>query len=242
MTSQYRSPVDDIGEGIEACWLNALDLLESAKLVKSQGHHALALSLAVLTMEEIGKMIMIDGLLFAKPGDERSKIFEGGFRCHKSKLGALDVFPFLLRYLGTLDPRYSTEQRFNLTLAIVLQQYKKERQALEPWLGPACDLRDLDSWKQRGFYTHVDSNGHFVHPAEIIDEDFSAAVVGLANRLGDAVNFILKDNMTRYKERIHSLREKLTEEQLFEIRKHAQDLVKAMFTVTENESEQQDGV
>jgi len=236
MAGQYRSPVDSIGEGIEACWLNALDLLKSAKLVKSQGHHALALSLAVLTMEEIGKMVMVDGLLFAKPGDERNKIFEGGFRSHKSKLGALDVFPFLLNYLCTLDPRYNTEQGFNLTLAIVLQQYKRERQALEPWLGPACDLRDLDLWKQRGFYTHFNLSGHFVRPAEI-DKDFSTAVVHLANRLVDAVNFILKDNITRYKERIHSLKEKLTEEQVLEIRKHAQDLVEAMFTVTENESE-----
>lgn len=232
MTSQYRNPVDSIGEGIEACWLNALALLESAKLVKSQGHHALALSLAVLAMEEIGKMSMIDGLLFAKPGDERSKIVEGGFRSHKSKLGALDVFPFLLNYLSTLDPRYNTEQRFNLTLAIVPQQYKRERQALEPWLGPACDLRVLDSWKQKGFYTHFDSSGRFVRPAEI-EEDFSTAVVQLANRLVDAVNFVLKDNMIRYKERIRLLREKLTDAQLLQIRKRVQELVNEMFTAIE---------
>lgn len=183
--------------------------------MQEKGRFGLALSLAVLGMEEIGKMWIIDGLLFAKPNDERSQLFKKGFRSHGLKLEALDVFPFMVNYLATLDPRYNNEQRFNQTLAIVIKQYKEQRQSLESWLGPSCDLRDLDLWKQKGFYAHVDA-GRFVRPSEI-DENFATGVVELAFRMVDVLDFLLKSNMGRYKELIASLRRKMTEEQWNEI-------------------------
>jgi len=232
MPNYYRG-IEFIGEGIEACWLNALELLESAKLVLNEKHHGLALSLAVLAMEEIGKLILIDGLLFAKPGDERSQIFDKGYRTHKVKLMALDIFPFLVTSLATLDPRYDKEQRFNQTLAIVIQQYKNQRQNLSPWLGPQCNLQDLDSWKQRGFYSHFNEQGRFVRPLTI-DDNFSSAVVQLAFRIVNCLDFILKDNIERYKKRILSFRGKVNDQQLAQIRIQAQELVDQMF-VSESE-------
>jgi len=227
-------PTEFIGDVVEACWSNAVQLVESAKQVKAQGRNGLAISLSVLALEEIGKLHIVDGLLFAKPGDERSDLYEKGFRKHTIKLKVLDLFPLMLTYLCTFDPRYASEQRFRLTLAIVVDQYKRDRIALAPWLGPACDLVELDRWKQKGFYVHVDERNHVARPSEI-DEKMAAAVLQLAIRIVDAVNFVMKDNMARYRQRIKALREKLTEDQHAKIKADALKVIGPLLSIEEGE-------
>lgn len=234
------NPTEFIGDVVEACWSNAVQLVESAKLVKAQGRNGLAVSLSVLALEEIGKLHIVDGLLFAKPGDERSALYEKGFRQHTVKLKVLDLFPLMLTYLCTFDQRYPSEERFRLSLAIVVDQYKRDRTALAPWLGPGRDLVDLDGWKQKGFYVHVDKKNHVARPEEI-DAKMAAAVLQLAIRIVDAVNFVMKDNIGRYKERIRALRQKLTVDEEAEIRKRVQRTVEDLFSSEQTNSPDGDG-
>jgi len=230
----YENPIEFIADGVEACWLNAVDLVESAKQMKEQGRNGLAVSLCVLALEEIGKLYMVDGLLFAKPGDERSDLYEKGFLSHAFKLKVLDLFPIMLQYLWAFDPRYLCEERFRVTLAIVVDQYKHDRMALAPWLGTACDLVQLNRWKQKGFYVHVDEKNLLVRPSEV-DEKLAATLLQLAIRIVDAVNFVMKENIGQYRERMGELRQKLTDAQQDEIRKQAQRIVEKLFSPEEPE-------
>jgi len=223
--------VDIIARGIEACLLNANELLQTAKEAMSLKRHGLALSLAVLAMEEVGKLIAIDGLSFAKPGDDRRGIAQNAQRYHRLKLGALDVYPLFLNYFAMLDPRYHKEPRFRETLGIILVSYKKQRHELEPWLGSACDLRQLDEWKQRGFYTHIDQvTGQVRRPSDI-DRAFSDCVFQLAFRIVDSMNFVLRENISRYEKQIQSIRESLTDLELQQIKERAKEIVGAVFRV-----------
>jgi hypothetical protein len=83
---KYRNGVKFVCDAIWACGRNAVDLSSAATNALSAGNHALALSIAVLALEELGKATMIDGLLFAKAGDHKTKVFEDGHRRHPKKL------------------------------------------------------------------------------------------------------------------------------------------------------------
>ena len=53
---RYRNPLEFVEQGFHACWRNGQDLVAASKGLIDQGLHAPGLSLAVLSLEEIGKM------------------------------------------------------------------------------------------------------------------------------------------------------------------------------------------
>jgi AbiV family abortive infection protein len=170
-----------------------------------------SLSLSVLAMEEVGKMMYLDGLLFARPGDYKHQKFKDGFRKHAWKLSSLDLFPFFLNTLATADPRYGEEAPYNSAIAITLENLKMERLALIPWLGESCELTELDKWKQRGFYASPEGS-RFGLPNEVISKEFAKAVHTLASRFTSTLDFLLKNgNIDRYFARARVLRSKLSE-------------------------------
>jgi AbiV family abortive infection protein len=217
MQKENAMEIDAVGHGFEACWLNARELIEAAKEMKAKNRSGLSLSLAVLAMEEVGKMHLIDGLIFAKSGDDRHEQFRTGHLKHKEKLLRLEVFPLMLMNLAMLDPRYQKEEAYNTTLATAVLLLKEQKEHLKGWLGPSCHFRELDLWKQRGFYVHFDGK-RFERPIEAIDENFSEAIVGFADRMIDTLTFILKGNIDRYKNQIRVMRETITDEERSEIR------------------------
>lgn len=236
-SEKYRNSVEGIGAGVEACWLNAVKIVSGANLLKSQGYYGLALSISILAIEEIGKLILLDGLLFAHKYDKRSDIFEKGFRSHKIKLDALDFFPFLISYLANLDMRFNKEEKFNQTIAIIIEQYKKGRFMLSKWIGEDCNLQKLDEWKQKGFYAHYNSNGQIVLPNNI-DIEFCEAILNFSNRIVDSVNFLLKDNILKYMETINNVRINLSSQQILEIRGQAEMLMNKLIELSnDNENE-----
>lgn len=211
MKRKYHTNLEFIESGFRACWRNATDLLASARMLLDAKHLGVSLSLSVLTMEEIGKMMFLDGLLFSRTGDYKHENFKSGYRKHQWKLQFLDLFPFFVNCLATADPRYGKEKRYNLALAISLSNYKRERSALSPWLREGCDLTQLDNWKQRGFYASIQADG-FVVPGETISEDFARAVHTLAWRFTTTVDFALKNgNVDRYFNRARKFRSEMTE-------------------------------
>lgn len=239
MSDGYRSPVEIIAEGVEACWLNALDLQSAAEHLKDRGQHAIALSLCVLALEEVGKIYLLDGLLFARPGDERSKLFERGFRSHEKKLLLLNMFPILLLYFSRFNPHFRSEPELQQKLDTTVQLYKEERQALAPWLGSESSLTALDMWKQHGFYTHFNETGRVVRPTEITEE-FSAAVFRFTSRIVDGVNFVLKDGIKSYKEWVLSQRENMSFEEVLRIRGIVQQILEDVISETESDSPTED--
>jgi AbiV family abortive infection protein len=115
--------------------------------------HGPATSLAVLALEEVGKMILLDGLLFAKTGDERHEHFTKGHLAHRSKLRSLEIYPVFLVYLRTMDPRRA-ECAFRQATVVALTDLKKKRERIGDVFGAKFPLMDLDALKQKGFYSH----------------------------------------------------------------------------------------
>jgi len=218
MKRNYRSNLLFIESGFRACWRNATDLLSATTVLLDARHFGVSLSVSVLAMEEIGKMMFIDGLLFARSGDHKDEGFRSGFRKHPWKLRFLDLFPFFVHALAMVDLRYDEEQRFRTAMAISLSNLKRERARLAEWLGAACDLTELDRWKQQGLYAGT-SGDRFVTPNEVISEAFSRAAHGLARRFVTSVDFHLKNGgIDRYFAQAKSIRSKLkeTDHQIFE--------------------------
>src|SRR6266566_7629149 len=101
---RYRNSLDFVAGGFRACWRNANDLLAASKNLIEQGLHAPGLSLAVLALEEIGKMCAIDGLLFAQSDDHKAQRFGKSQRDHDTKLAALSILPLFISNLSHVDP------------------------------------------------------------------------------------------------------------------------------------------
>lgn len=72
MKRKYRSGLAPVlFREFTAAVTQGASLARSAERLLNEGDHALALSVAVLALEEIGKALLIDGLIFAKAGDEK---------------------------------------------------------------------------------------------------------------------------------------------------------------------------
>lgn len=231
MAKQYRNTIDFVVRAIAACWENARTLSVEADATLSRGNHALALSLAVLSLEEIGKLMVADGLLFARSGDERSKGFEKGLRSHTLKLKALDLFHIFVRSISSLDPRYPTEEHFRQALAITLESDRRLRSELTQWLGPDCSLTKLDEWKQKGFYAHADSGGVLQSPQQAVPAALSKKIVLLANRLVGTLDFLLRDNLERYADVATMIRQGVSEDELRALR----DAIESLISVDHSE-------
>lgn len=192
---QFRNNLTFVKSGYEACWKNATDLRESAELLCKEKKFALSLSVSVLAMEEIGKMMLIDGLLFARAGDYKAENFSKGHNKHQSKLLYLELFPFFVRALATLDSRYCTHA-FKSALVITLQNFKEEMSALAE--NGIASFVDLDAWKQKGFYAS-ESGNQIVSPDKVVSPELAQATVTLARRLTTTIDFLLSSgNIEKY--------------------------------------------
>jgi AbiV family abortive infection protein len=118
---RYRNSLGFVAGGFPACWRNANDLLAASKNLIEQGLHAPGLSLAVLALEEIGKMCAIDGLLFAQSDDHKAQRFGKSLRDHDTKLAALPLLPLFISNLSHVDPRRKNKQAY--AKAMVISQH-----------------------------------------------------------------------------------------------------------------------
>jgi AbiV family abortive infection protein len=171
---RYRNTPDSVEGGFRACWRNANDLVAASQSLIDQGLHAPGLSLAVLALEEIGKLRAIDGLLFARSDDHKSHRFGKSQRDHDTKLAALPLLPLLIISLSRVDSRCKNEQAYALASAITLHQLESDGNAVLQLI-QKDDFAGLNKWKQQGFYVGVDQNA-FVTPREAVDPKIAEAV------------------------------------------------------------------
>jgi AbiV family abortive infection protein len=207
----YRNNLEFIEAGFKACWHNTRDLVKGAKVLLDSSLHAPALSVSVLAIEELGKLICIDGLLFARTDDHKAEAFAKSLRSHSVKLSALEAFPLLLGHIAAVDPRYKTELPFRQTIAIGISDLKERGNCVLSLLEDGS-FHGLDQWKQSGFYSQPKGRS-FVSPAEAVKRDISEAVYMLAWRASSMLDFLLKrGNLERYIGSARGLRSKLSDE------------------------------
>ena len=94
----FSHSTDTVLSAFEKAYESALANFEAASALADLNHLAALTSLTVLSLEEVGKMMLIDGLLFARTGDERYKRYPKGHLSHRMKLDALELYPLFLNY------------------------------------------------------------------------------------------------------------------------------------------------
>jgi AbiV family abortive infection protein len=234
----YRNSLDFVADAFRACWANAQDLVTEAKLLSDHGHKARALSLSVLALEELGKLFCADGLLFARPDDHGAKAFAKSLKSHTAKLSALDLLPLLLKNISSVDPRYSTEQRFMQAVVISAKDLKDRGNAVFDLLD-GKGFSKLDHWKQVGFYSQPLDNG-FITPNEAVKREIAEAVFMLAWRATTTLDFLLKDgNLKRYIDVARDVRAKMSEEQHAAMSAAGEELADLLFPVEEEDTDGQ---
>lgn len=236
----YRNSLEFIESGFVACWRNGQALVSGAKQLIDGGNHALALSLSVLALEELGKALCLDGLLFARPGDEKSETFARSLKSHSTKLSAFVYFPYLLGQMARVDPRYKNERKFGQAIAITVADLK-DRGNVVLSLMKDESFSELDRWKQAGFYAQPRDNG-FIAPSEAVSAPVAQAVYQLAWRAVTTFDFLLKDgNLERYTSMAREIRAKLSESDHAQLEQAARQLAAELFSDTDQDSVGQTG-
>lgn len=172
--------------------------------------HAPALSLSVLALEELGKLMALDGLLLARHEDAKSKHFKDASRSHEIKLKSISPLPLFLANLMRSDPRNSNNPAYAEANVINMHNLQRDGNALLATLGDE-GFRGLDKYKQYGFYVSTTGKG-LQPPRNNVDPELASLVYTLAWRATTSVDFLLKGgNLQRYIQQARDVRSKLTE-------------------------------
>lgn len=158
--NSYAGPLtpEQISEGIAAAQANALRLLDDARLLIDAGRFPSAAALAILSMEERGKTIILKRLAIVRdPADLKAAWRD--YRSHKAK-NAGWIIPQLVKQGATT--MLSMADSVNPTA---------EHAAV------------LDALKQVSFYTDCLEKGHWSIPTEVIDEDLARSMVASAEMM-----------------------------------------------------------
>jgi len=154
---QYKGVLSasKIVEGINVAQQNAVRLVEDAELLLENNRYPSAASLAILSIEESGKVSILRGLSVARDGKDLKESWRD-YRSHTKKnvqwiIG--DLVKSGARKLEDFRPIF-------------------EKDAEHPLV--------LDQIKQIGFYTDCLGKKHWSSPENVIDENLAKMLVGIA--------------------------------------------------------------
>lgn len=195
-------------------------LVSSSSLLLGSGAHSQAASLAVIALEECGKIFLLDSLLFSKPDDGYVKGFKRGSISHRDKLFAVQFFIVFLKALSEHDKRNSDE-RFKKAIQIGMlnlhQNYIELRDSL-----PNADIHELDKIKQEGFYTKLEGQD-FIPTTETLSFQVAEKINKLACAMNANMDFIMTpQSVSAYVKAAESLRAEVSVEEWDRVR----DIVK----------------
>ena len=145
-------------EGINVAIKNSRRLYEDSKRLLDAGSFPTATSLAVLAIEEAGKVSILRRLLVEKDDKARQTAWRE-YRSHTKKNVMAPIVDFLrsgARKLEDFAPLYDPDAHHPLV---------------------------FDQLKQLGFYTDCLADAHWSDPVEVIDESLARAIVLTANIL-----------------------------------------------------------
>ncbi len=227
----YRRSLEFVETGFRACWQNSLDLVAASRTLLDTGLHAPALSIAVLAIEELAKLCAIDGLLFARPEDDKDRRFRRSLKSHSAKLEMFEAFPFFIISLSVSDSRHGKDAAFDKAVPIMIQLLRDDRDAVQEYLKKPA-YTDLNTEKQTGFYVQQ-KDDDMVPPRKAIDAKLARAVYRLAWRATTSVDFLLTaGNLERYLDNARKLRSQLSERQHQELERMGRARFDALFQVS----------
>ncbi len=139
-------PIDkkQIATGMHLCYMNARALRDEAILLKENGHHARALSLTILGLEELGKIPLFCDMIRLRVDDvEAWRKRWKELQSHKVKLGVWSAYGRVLRIFG-----------------------KNYEFKFQPGIEPLTD-----KFKQLGFYVSFFKD-QFLYPENIAEDNY----------------------------------------------------------------------
>jgi AbiV family abortive infection protein len=158
--NQYRGKLSPelIAEGINVARRNALRLVEDARILCQRERYPTAAALAVLSIEESGKVSILRSLALARDQKEAEKVWRE-YRSHKHK-------------------------NTHWTLPQLVAGGARTLEELRPLFEDSSDHPQvLDSLKQIGFYTDCLGKQHWSEPSEVIDASLAMSLVKTAELL-----------------------------------------------------------
>ena len=133
-----------IATGMHSCYMNARALVDEAKILRGNGCNARALSLAILALEELGKIPLIcEGILYQENDASAWQRFWKDFQSHQTKLRVWSYYGKQVLHLFGED--YGTEF-------------------------PSGIESLLDKLKQLGFYVDF-YEGQFIVPEDFANDN-----------------------------------------------------------------------
>lgn len=149
---------EQVANGMNMAARNAGRLAEDAKRLFDVGSYPTACSLAVLAIEEAGKLSVLRGIA-AAPDAATLKARWKEYRSHRSKNAMWIIADLAAKGAKTLSE-------------------------LRQIYDPDSDHPDvLDVVKQLGFYTDCYGNAHWSEPTEVIDEKLAETILSVAQVL-----------------------------------------------------------
>lgn len=219
----YHSKLKFIESAFVATSECATELTNAAKILLDNSQNALATSLSILAIEETGKFICIDGLLFSKQGDSKSERYKKSLKAHNVKLDAFIKIRELLSIFIMDDPRRkegSFVEQFNAGIIGIDKHARSLFNLLK-----CDDFLCLNGLKQSGFYAEA-KNNTFIKPNDAVTRNIAENVYLLASSATSTLELVIKDNnLERYLNQALSIREKLSEADFDELSKQ----IEAMF-------------
>lgn len=153
-----------IAEGMNAANKNAIRLLEDAESLFALDRFPSALSLAILSIEESGKVSILRELALAKNGDQVKEAWKA-YRSHTKK-NVMWIFP-----------------------SLVADGAKKLEEFKDVFNNESEHPQLLDNLKQIGFYTDCLGKAHWSVPAEVIDKKNATQMIIIAKTQCKEGNF-----------------------------------------------------
>lgn len=144
-----------IAAGMNAAKENARRLHEDAELLFSSGRYPSAVSLAILSIEESGKISILRELALAKDDKDVKEAWKS-YRSHTKK-NASWIFPEL-----------------------VSKGARKLEDFRELFLEDAEHTVLLDNLKQISFYTDCLGKAHWSQPSKVVESDTAKSIIGIS--------------------------------------------------------------
>lgn len=226
---KYSKALSFIEDGFTACSRNAIDLTGAAEKLSAEKYYAPSLSMSVLALEEMGKMFIIDNLLFAKSEGTKAEYFRKSLKSHNAKLAEVPMIAVLTTMVAQCDPRFNKPEIFRKALLIGLENWQQAGQEVLNLAGQE-NFEFLDGWKQSGFYVSLINGNKFQSPRDGVDPNLAECVRKFAQLSAANLEFAFSGgNLKRYMEQARAIRAKLSERDHQFLEENAEEMIGWLF-------------
>lgn len=181
---EYYFSTEQMSNGITLCLENASNLIEEAGILFNKKKYARTLSLAILSLEELGKIVLLtESVSFTKNRNDRIKEFFKDFRSHITKRKD-SIIPL---YVELYNIGLSKGNEIEKIAKRAVKTYKSLMSTVDKLPTKIKNILleeknvDVEELKLMGFY--VDYNGSEFTSPDIIDKEIAFYFLHLSEQM-----------------------------------------------------------